>query len=367
MLRVLLTRIYVDKSKTKFSPKERITTPYGVGVVVEHRKRSQIVVIDLSGPWSARAYLKEGIVKRDGAGFIGSILRQFSTSQSPKQITHSSKRVIENNHFPYAMGTPIFSPFGEGKVVRPLTLGNEKQALLFTSPPKTTAETNYQPANTIAISLALWTLRDGRHPILYCTVETAERWRTKKASSVCAPTHNRENSYIYSIFGSLVSGTVEAVSGTVESLKKITVPRVIETPISKIEPRKYERYYKDGAAVTTAYGDGTVQSFRESDGFYDVSLIMKSGNGTAFGNAYLQEDSMSYCLAQGCVEGYPVTTTFSSGVLQSVNPTTGVHNVIIQSFGAICYLQPGLVLRPMKASVGEDVSTPYGKGKVFKY
>ena len=179
--------------------------------------------------------------------------------------------------------------------------------------------------------------------------------------------HKRENSYLYSVLGSLVSGTVEAVSGTVESLKKITVPRVIETPISKIESRKYERYYKDGAAVTTAYGDGTVQSFRESDGFYVVSLLLKFGKKSAFGNAYLREDSMSYRLARGCVEGYPVMTTFGSGVLQSVNPTTGVHNVIIQSFGAICYLQPDQVLRPMKAAVGEDVSTPYGEGKVYKF
>jgi len=362
---------YVDKSKTKFSPKERVTTPYGVGVVVEHRQHSKIVVIDLSGAWSARAYLKENIVKRDGAGFIGSILRQFSTSQSPKRITHSSKRVVEHtNSFPYAMGTPIFSPFGEGKVIRPLTWqGNEKQTLLFTSPPKTTTETNHnQPANTIAVSLALWTLRDGRHPILYCTVETAERWRMKKeSSSVHTPMHKRENSYLYSVLGSLVSGTVDAVSGTVESLKKITVPRVIETPISKIESRKYERYYKDGAAVTTAYGDGTVQSFRESDGFYVVSLLLKFGKKSAFGNAFLREDSMSYRLARGCVEGYPVMTTFGSGVLQSVNPTTGVHNVIIQSFGAICYLQPDQVLRPMKAAVGEDVSTPYGEGKVYKF
>jgi hypothetical protein len=361
---------YVDKSKTKFSPKERVTTPYGVGVVVEHRHKSHIVVIDLSGPWSARAYLKEDIVKRDGAGFIGSILRQFSTSQSPKRITHSSKRVVDHtNSFPHAMGTPIFSPFGEGKVIRPLTHANEKQVPLFTSPPKTSTESNHQPTNTIAISLASWTLRDGRHPILYCTVETAERWRTKKeaSSSEHTPTHKRENSYLYSVLGSLVSGTVEAVSGTVESLKKITVPRVIETPISKIESRKYERYYKDGAAVTTAYGDGTVQSFRESDGFYVVSLLMKFGKKSAFGNAYLREDSMSYRLARGCIEGYPVMTTFGSGVLQSVNPTTGVHNVIIQSFGAICYLQPDQVLRPMKAAVGEDVSTPYGEGKVYKY
>jgi hypothetical protein len=160
-----------------------------------------------------------------------------------------------------------------------------------------------------------------------------------------------------SVIGSLLSGTVE-------SLKKIRVPREIETPI-KVETRKFERYYKDGAAVTTTYGYGTVKGFRESDGFYTVSLLMKSGK--AFGTAYLLEDSMSYRLAEGCVEGYPVMTTYGSGVLQSVNPTTGVHTVMIPSFGAMCYLQPGQVLCPLKAAVGEDVSTSYGEGKVTRY
>jgi hypothetical protein len=76
---------------------------------------------------------------------------------------------------------------------------------------------------------------------------------------------------------------------------------------------------------------------------------------------------MSYRLAKGCVEGYPVLTTFGSGVLHSVNPTTGVHNVTIPTYNAVLYLQPNQVIRPLKAAVGEDVSTPYGEGKVLKY
>ena len=54
---------YVDKSKTKFSSGEKVTTPYGIGIVVEHRHETKIVVIDMSGPWSARAYLQEALVK----------------------------------------------------------------------------------------------------------------------------------------------------------------------------------------------------------------------------------------------------------------------------------------------------------------
>lgn len=178
--------------------------------------------------------------------------------------------------------------------------------------------------------------------------------------ALTTPGHRREGS----IMGGAFSAVGSLVSGTFESLKKMRVPREIETPI-KVETPIFERYYKDGAAVITVYGEGTVRAFRESDGFYVVSLLMKSGK--MLGTAYLREDSLSYRLAIGCIEGYPVMTTFGSGVLQSVNPTTGVHTVIIPSFGGVCYLQPDQLLRPLKAAVGEDVSTPYGEGKVLRY
>mmetsp|Transcript_40090 Transcript_40090/g.84174 ORF Transcript_40090/g.84174 Transcript_40090/m.84174 type:complete len:1284 (+) Transcript_40090:51-3902(+) len=339
---------YVDKSKTKFSPGEKVATPYGVGVVVEHRVNTRIVVVNMSGPWSAKAYLQENVVRREGAGFLGTILRQFASSgqASPK---HSKKE----RQFPHVVGTPIYSPYGDGTVTRPLPVAKVKTP---SSSPKASSQGQAStPANTMAISLTSWVLRDGTHPTLYCTANSAEKWRNK-TSSAKADGHQRESSLL-SVIGSLVSGTVE-------SLKKIRVPREIETPI-KIQTPMFERYYRDGAAVTTAYGDGTVRAFRESDGFYIVALLMKSGY--AFGTAYLREDSMSYRLARGCIEGYPVMTTYGSGVLQSVNPTTGVHNVFIPSFGAMCYLQPDKVLRPLKAASGEDVSTPYGEGKVCRY
>ena len=344
---------YVDKSKTMFSPGERVTSPYGVGVVVEHRHKSHVVVIDISGPWSARAYLQEKNVKRDGSGFLGTILRQFSTVQTSPKGRHASAGKHSERQFPHVAGTPIFSPFGDGTVIRPLPVVKEKPSSVIS--PKSRTEFNPNQA-TIAIRLSSWTLRDGTHPTLYCTVNNADKWRSKPIATP-APGHRREAS-ILSVIGSLVSGTVE-------SIKKIRVPREIETPIIKIEARKFERYYKDGAAVTTTYGDGTVRSFRESDGVYVVSLLMKSG--ISCGVAYLREDSMSYRLARGCIEGYPVLTTFGSGVLQSVNPTTGVHNVFIPSFRAICYLQPDQVLLPLKAAAGEDVSTPFGEGRVCKY
>lgn len=343
----------VEASKSKqllLSPGERVTTPYGVGVVVEHRKKTNIIVVDMTGPWTARAYLKESIVKREGAGLIGTLLRSFTgvAATSPKRGDSSPRSKAERNH-PFAAGAKVVSPFGEGKVIRPLSLQIPSSSALSSCASK-------EKVDTIAVSLTEWTLRDGSHPTLYCTMNTAKEWKNKTEGKD-THSHRRESS-LFSVIGSMVSGTVA-------SLQKIRVPKEIEAPTIKVEAL-FERYYKDGAAVATTYGDGVVKEFRASDGFYCVSLLLKSGK--VFATAYLQEDSMSYRLARGCQEGYPVLTKYGlSGVLQSVNPTTGVHNVIIPSCGAMCYLQPDQVVRQLKAAVGEDVSTKFGDGKVMKY
>jgi hypothetical protein len=342
----------VEITRTKqmlLSPGEKVTTPYGVGIVVEHRKKTNIIVVDMTGPWTARAYLQESIVKREGAGLIGTLLRSFTgvASTSPKRVESSPMK--SDRQFPYVAGGNLVSPFGEGKVIRPLSLQIPSSKALSSTEVK---------VDTIAVSLTGWTLRDGRHPTLYCSVNIAKEWKNR-AEGKNISTHRRENSF-FSVLGSMVSGTVA-------SFQKIRVPREIEAPPVKTKVEAlFERYYKDGAAVTTAYGDGTVQAFRASDGFYRVSLLMKSGRD--FATAYLQEDSMSYRLARGCQEGYPVLTKYGlSGVLQSVNPTTGVHYIIVPSCGVMCYLQPNQVVCTLKAAVGEDVSTKFGEGKVTKY
>lgn len=334
-----------SKSKQLLSAGERVSTPYGIGFVVEHRKKTNTIVVDMSGVWKARAYLQESDVIRDSSGFFGSILRQFSTT-GDKTIS-PRKRSIKSD---LEVGQVVNTPFGEGTITR--APKREMQSKQSVSSSASRASTHPE-INTFAISLQSWTLRDGSHPNLYCTTDAAKEWKDKKYMST--PGHNRESS-LFSVIGTLVSGTVE-------SLKKIRVPREIEAPPIKETPR-FERYYKDGAAVATSYGDGMVCSFRTSDGIYTVKL-MKYGK--VFATAYLQDDSMSYRLAKGCVEGYPVLTKFGSGVLHSVNPTTGVHNVTVPSYGAVLYLQPDQVIRPLKAAVGEDVSTPYGEGKVMRY
>ena len=333
-----------NTEKAKYSKGERVTTPFGVGVVLDYRARDQIVVVEMKGPWKAIAYLQESVLKRDGAGFLGTITSLFTAQASP-----TKRKPSQPSRPQHAPGALLHSPYGEGVVIGSGTFDRS------TSTPDgsvSTDKTKIEP-NTVAISLTSWTLRDGSHPSLYCTSQSADSWCEKPDDIV---------GYQSSVF-SMVSGFL---SGTVESLKK-SVTREIEAPLPiQIEVRdKFERYYQDGAAVTSQYGDGTVVSFRGSDGFYFVSLHSKYG--TQFATAYLQEDCLSYRLAQSCVEGYPVLTTYGSGVLQSVNPTTGVHCVVIPTFNALCYLQPDQVIRPLKAAKGEDVSTRYGEGKVMRY
>jgi len=80
------------------------------------------------------------------------------------------------------------------------------------------------------------------------------------------------------------------------------------------------------------------------------------------------KNDLTYQIAEGCIEGYPVLTSMGiSGTLLSVQPTTGVHVVADSSCGLVCYLQPRDVLRPLKASVNDIVLTQYGDGKLTRF
>jgi hypothetical protein len=124
----------------------------------------------------------------------------------------------------------------------------------------------------------------------------------------------------------------------------------------------------DAAAVSTPYGDGRVVGFRDTDGFYEVALTKWTLANGRHPLAYVRGVDMRCRIAHGCQEGYPVLTSFGlSGTLASVVPSTGVHIVTIPSAGMVCYLQPECVIQPLKASVGEDVLTMFGDGKVERY
>jgi len=166
------------------------------------------------------------------------------------------------------------------------------------------------------------------------------------------------SSSILSTLGSLVSTTSRSLLEPFLSAQK---PALSPKPL-------FKQYYKDMASVTTPYGDGVVLSFRESDGFYEVSLVGWTLADGKHPSAFLRKEGISYRIAKGCHEGYPVLTSLGlSGLLASVEPTTGVHIVTVPSAGMVCYLQPECVLKPLKAAVGEDVLTAYGEGKVESY
>jgi len=159
--------------------------------------------------------------------------------------------------------------------------------------------------DTVGVRLTAWTLSDGSHPALYCAPRTAEGWSAAKKA---------EGASIFSVVGELISKTV----------RHITAPSAPPPAETEIRPL-FERYYQDGATVLTPFGYGTVRTFRETDGFYHLSLVgwqMKGPHPTA----YFSGDSLSYGIAKGCVEGYPVYTSLGlTGILISVEPTTGAH------------------------------------------
>jgi hypothetical protein len=120
---------------------------------------------------------------------------------------------------------------------------------------------------------------------------------------------------LFSAFGTLVSSSTFDFAGLRFSHKVKDEERTLP---------KVERYYRDSAAVSMVFGNGMVLGFREEDGFYHVSLIGWTLANGVHPSAWLQEVDISYQIAKGCQEGYPVLTTFGlTGTLESVQPTTG--------------------------------------------
>jgi hypothetical protein len=155
---------------------------------------------------------------------------------------------------------------------------------------------------TIEISLTSWTLANGTHPVLCCTVESAQTWKDRKDDGK------------------------GLLSTTLSLTKKMLGPFLSTASTKKKEeaPPKEEQYFKDAAAVSTPYGDGIITGFRPEDGFYSVLLQKWTLSNGRHPTAYLKKNDIRCRIVKGCQEGYPVFTKFGlTGTLASVEPTTG--------------------------------------------
>lgn len=315
---------------------ERCTTPYGPATVVEHRIEQKIIVVDMIG-WTARAYLKEDdvkVIKEIKESLLSSFFRRQPSIGEPAP---------KPQLFPYVQGTIVQTPYGEAKVIVPLT-----------PPEDRSAGKKDESDQIICLSIASWRLANNAHPKLYCTVKACQAWRDAKERKIS------HNDGLLSAFGTLVlSINREIFAGRLHSHK----PKEEEQAL----PR-FEQYYRDSAAVATAFGSGRVINFRESDGFYRISLSSWTLANGKHPTAWLRGVDIRYQIAKGCQEGYPVLTTFGvSGILESVQPTTGVHIVSAPSARMVLYLQPEAIVRPLKAAVGEDALTAFGEGTIERY
>lgn len=306
-----------ESKQVSFKAGEEVITPYGLAIVKAYREKQRIVVVEMVG-WHGTGYFREECLKRVSKSVLKSLLKQLSGEPSQKA------------EFPYVQGTSLQTPFGLAKVSRPLPLpAKGTKALSSTA--------------TIGLSLVNWKLANGENPVIYCTVASALEWRNRK-----------DPSSLFSTLNTLVS-----------SSRTLLEPFLAQKKPALEDKKTYKRYYKDGAAVTSKYGPGRVSRFRDSDGIYEVDLIRWNLANASHPKAYLRQDDIMYRIAPGCQEGHPVLTTMGlSGTLASVEPTTGVHLVTINSAGMVCYLQPDSILRPLKAAVGEEVTTSYGEGRV---
>jgi hypothetical protein len=270
-----------------FNEGDRCSTPYGPATVAEHRTGLKIVVVDMIG-WKARGYLKEDTVKIMKEGLLASLFRR------PASLPDASSKQLA---FPYARFTVIHTPFGEAEVTRPLPVLHKKEG---------TRTENEVVQQTICLSIKSWTLADGSHPKLYCTAKTAQLWKDSSSS--------KTSDGLLSAFGTLVSSTLDFAGRLSLPKPKEEVPAV----------PKFERYYRDSAAVSTPFGNGRVLGFRKEDGFYQVSLTGWTLANDVHPTAWLRDVDISYQIVKGCQEGYPVLTKLGlTGTLESVEPTTG--------------------------------------------
>ena len=313
-----------SKSKSPFSKGNKCSTPYGSGVVQGYREDSEIVILKMIG-WTATAYLSTSVVKSEG--FFESLFRKITSPEPKEQKKVSSHKDIANQ---ITNDSVILTPFGEGHVIRS-KINHSNDSL--------------QKYPTIGISITSWTLANNFHPTLYCTEETAIDWKSTQQDDM-----SKSSGGILSAFLSLGKKLIQ---------KKI--PTEIQLPL-------YDRFYMDGAAVTSAFGHGRIENFREEDGFYEVSLIDWVLANGRYAKIYLTTGSLTYRKAPHCHEGYGVLTSYGlSGRLESVQPKTGVHIVTVPGAGMVCYLQPKEIICPLKAIVGDDVLTSYGNGRMLRY
>jgi hypothetical protein len=327
-----------DTPVSRDPPKRRIlekgtecSTPYGPVVVVQHRIDDHVVIADMIG-WKARAYIHESLVSPLPRNLLRALLRQFSSDTAPHKPLE----------FPHSTGLQIKTPFGRGSIKRPIpiTAQNRRDSL-----------STHHMLPTMGISLDNWTLANGSHPMLYCTEATARAWKDRK---------EEDNPSLFFTLGSaLVTSSRSLFEPFLQQPKRVVKEEL---------PKTFNRFYQDGAAVTTPFGYGRVVNFRPGDGMYEVLLVQWTLASGSHPRVYAREVDLSSRVASGCQEGYPVLTSLGlSGILASVEPTTGVHIVTISSVRMVCYLQPDCVVRPLKAAVGEDVLTIFGDGSVENY
>lgn len=309
--------------KPLWSKGDSITTPYGPAIVIEHKENQSIVVVRFVG-WQAQGFLHDNSVKRPSKSVIGTLLRQLSGVDTQKAIQSEPKSL--------PIGTNIVTPFGPAKV--------DKATKTLSSSSET---------KTIGLSLVSWKLADGSSPVIYCTVTTAQAWKdNKNAPTLLSTLNNIVTSYGNTLLEPFLSQRKPAPGSS----------------------KQFVRYFKDTACVRSKYGVGRIQSFRQEDGVYEVELSNWTLTDKRPVKLFARENDLSCYIVDECREGFPVLTSLGlTGTLASVEPTTGIHIVTIRAMGTsmVCYLQPEAIVRPLQASVGDEVVTPFGEGVLDSY
>lgn len=347
-----------EEPRALFKKDDKCGTQFGCGTVIDYRKNSGIVVVKMSG-WSATCYLNAECVNVVSEGFFNRMLRMISTDTTKTSSTKKTP-AQKDSESPFTTDSILCTPYGQGHIIhlpdeRNNSFNSSKVSGNRASTKKVILNST-TPHETVAVSLSSWILANKTSPVLYCTVENARRWKALGDEE-----RAKNSGGLLSTFSSIVS----------QSVKKLIVgkpKRTVDDFPSEISVPTYARFFSDGAVVNSPYGIGSVTSFREADGVYTVELeSWKMADGKN-AKLFTTRDNLNHHVAKGCIEGFPVLTSLGlTGTLISVQPRTGIHMIAVPTAGMVCYMQPRDVLRPLKASVNDNVLTLYGNGKVVKF
>jgi len=124
-----------------------------------------------------------------------------------------------------------------------------------------------------------------------------------------------------------------------------------------------DRRFFNGALVTTPYGLGTVLDFEPIHAMYKVKLTQWQMANRESPSAYVHYKQLDFWSPADV--GSLVSTPYGMGIVQKFRQKDGVHELLMEAVDRAYVFADCVTVLP--AAVSEKVKTPYGVGVVRGY